>query len=646
MSTGRAAWFDATAARQRVDDASTTLTRIAVGDRFGLVVFLGTLTFAMATWRIGFFITDNYTPANALVALADGTLVVDEAVYGSLEAPGMQIHDSRLYGRNYGQVALAVPLLWALESLALVADPGLVFPALWSLLLLGFAVQVGRILGRESLYAAVGAVLALAAFAVNAVLAEPLGPNLLPLAALQLGTALAAALAGATMYRVLTRIHGVRAGVTAGVLTVVATPVGFWATIPKRHVTVVALLLGVVYSFYRSREPLESGSLLSPVGFRALAYALVGVVTWVHAGEGFVLFLALVLADVPTARSNDRSTVVTVGSVFALSMLPFFVTNVLISGDPVRPPRMLAQFGELIDESTFGSSGGSASGDASGDPILPPEVRGPVAELNNRVVLLFGPFVDGAQVVMERPRDIYQTTVRGGYIDSVTQLDNDEAINLSLLESMPLAAGVVATTTAAANRVRRHEPSSSADALRARLAAATRAHEWSAARATDALVCLSALFVFLVYIPRLPLHAQVTVRYLLPLYPLALYGVFRQASLARILVDHGPTALYSYLVGTLIGSQLLFVVVTVGTFGRGGAFQLHAVLGLVVGVAFALGTVAGAFDDRFDPVTAVTGGLAAAMGTNLILLSGLAYFQYGPYALPLTDWLADVLAAA
>ena len=48
--------------------------------------------------------------------------------------------------------------------------------------------------------------------------------------------------------------------------------------------------------------------------------------------------------------------------------------------------------------------------------------------------------------------------------------------------------------------------------------------------------------------------------------------------------------------------------------------------------------------DRFDRATAVVGGLAAALGTDLLLLSGLSYFQYGQYALPAAGWVAELLA--
>jgi len=631
--------------RQRIRSTGYLLGRILFGDRVGFAIFLSTLLFAGLTWRVGFFITDNYTLANALAALGEGHLTVEKPVYGDLETPGMQISDGRLYGRNYGQIALAVPLLWTLQAVTNLVDFGLLFASLWSLLVLALAIQIGVLTGRRWTAVAVGSTLALTIFGWNAMLAEPLAGTLVVMAALQLGTVLATALTGSTLYRLFSRMHDHRIALAAGSMAVFATPVGFWAAIPKRHVTVVAIISAVLYTFYRSREDEPADALISPLGFRALSYALVGVLTWIHAGEGFVVFLALLLVDVPTARRNDGRSILVVGTAFALSLGPFLITNWLISGDPLRPTRMLTQFGELTEDQTFGSGSGSGSSSSSVYELLPPTLGSIAAELSNRVSLLFGPFVQGARVSVTQPGDIYRTVVRAGYIAGVGDLDNSQALNLTLLESAPILGGSVGLlgTLALVVRHRLDETTQSIrDDFTQTFVTSTPAPE----RSTDALVALSAIFVFLVYIPRLPLHAQVTVRYLLPLYPLAVYGIFRLASIRRTVTERGRLALWSYLAGVLFGSQLIFVVVSLGTVGRGGALQLHAVAGLVVGTVFALATLASTFDDRFDPLTAVSGGLAAALGTNLVLLSGLVYFQYGPYVLPMMDWLADVLAAA
>ena len=125
------------------------LGRAVFGDRLGAVVFLAAVSTYLLCWRVGVLITDSYTVANTLAAVADGQLHVDRAVYGpSLETPGMGTRDGRFYGRNYGQVFLALPLLWALEALAAVTELRVSVAGVWALSLLALSLLVGRELDR------------------------------------------------------------------------------------------------------------------------------------------------------------------------------------------------------------------------------------------------------------------------------------------------------------------------------------------------------------------------------------------------------------------------------------------------------------------------------------------------------------------
>ena len=673
--------------RRRAATAKRLLVRALVGDRVGLTLWLGTLAFVGLYWRVGFFITDNYTLANALLALSEGSLAIESAPYGSLDAPGTSVVDGSHYGRNYGQVAFAVPFLWALRGATTVADPGLVFATLWSLVVLAIGVQVGHLLDRPSAGATVGSAVALVAFGVNAAYATPIEARLLVPAALQISAIVATAFAVATAYRLLTRLHGRRVGVAAGALTLVATPVGFWASVPKRHVFVIALVLGVAYALCRSRDASPDGP-LSATGFRALAYVLVGLLTWIHAGEAFVVFLALVIVDVPTAPSNDPRTLAIVGVAFALSLAPFFATNVLVSGDPITPPRSFSGYAGGGEPPAFGGdsgaggsgggsggtggsgdpgsgdpgsgdpggggsggsgSGGSGSGGSGGFPVpFVGRVTAFVGTLVGTAVwlstVLFAPLVDGYDDLVANPGKLNHIFGRGGYLSGVASRDDSQAIYLTVTESSPLAAGLVAGCAAAiAGFARSARRIGTANRPVASALQWLRDGRRAPAAATDAFALLTALFFLLTYATRLPLHAMVTVRYLLVLFPLAVYGLARTPVLRRVVAKQGRLCVWSYAGGVLVGAQLIYVVVAVRDFGPGEAFQLHALAGLAVAGAFALAALASLVDERADRATAVTGGVAAALGTDFLLLSGLFYFQYGPYALPLVDYLAGLL---
>lgn len=601
------------------------LLRGLFGDRIGLAVFLGCLCFAGLFWRVGVVINDNITLINALYALADGHLEIEQAVYGYLDAPGTYVADGQLYGRNYGQLVFTLPFLWLVRGLGTVGDLGVALPALWSLTALAFGREVGRALGRERAGALSGSVVALGAFGLNVALSQPISTVKAPLVALQLSAMVATALAAVAMYRLAARMHGARLGIAAGAAVAVATPVGFWASIPKRHVYVAALVLAMAYAFYRSRDP-DADGLLSATGLRALTYALVGLATWIHGGEGFVLFLALVLADVPTAPSNDPRTLAVVGGAFALSMVPFLATNELVSGSMIRPPRQLPSYeGGDPEAAAGGASGGTTTGSS-----------GLVSAVLGTATLLLSPLVDGVVVTIRSPERVYETFVRAGYIQNVAVEDNTETINLTVVESMPLAGGLVGIVVAVAVAAR-----SALSTGRTSVAAWLASVRQSPARATDLFVVAVAIGTALIYMPRLPLHAQVTVRYLLVLYPLAVYGLVRLPAVRRALDRYGTAALWTYAIGVLIGTQLLLAVVVGRAFGRGQAIQLHAWLDLAAAAVLGLAAGGAVVDDRFDLPLAVALGAAAALGTAFLLLSGFAYFQYGQYALPVFEWLTQ-----
>ncbi|MFC6975174.1 hypothetical protein ACFQL1_11760 [Halomicroarcula sp. GCM10025709] len=324
--------------------------RWVFGDRYGLALWLGLALAFGLTWRVGFFIQDTYTTANTLVALSNGQLHVTEVRYSlSLgPLPGMHEVGGRLYGRNYGQLALALPFVWGLEAIAGVVDPGVLLPGLWALGGLAF---VRTIAGLEwfdrDRTLTVGSVAVAALFVASLRAATDLDPTRLALVGYQLSTLLAAATLCLLLYRLVSLVHDRRAGLAAALVTGLATPVGFWATIPKRHTLVAAMTVGVVYAFAVSCHSEGRTALRARTG----AYALAGLVTWTHAFEGFFLVVVLTGVDLLTGGSRRPRHLLLVGLVVLLALTPMLATNYAISGNPVEPrgcyrtPRPLTRAG-------------------------------------------------------------------------------------------------------------------------------------------------------------------------------------------------------------------------------------------------------------------------------------------------------------
>jgi len=628
-----------------LDRYLTAAGRVVFGDRTGAMIWLGVVLVLGLGWRVGFFITDTYPIANAVANLADGRLTMQSADFQySLTLgtqPGLHRYDGAYYARNYGAVAAAVPILWLLEAFSFVAAPRLVLAAAWSLGVLLLCGELARRLDQPALRV-VGGVVAVVAVLGAAVFATELGQSQLALAALQLSTLFAAGLAAVLCYRLASALHGRRVGVVAGIGLALATPIGFWATIPKRHVLVTALVFASVYAFTRSRQLSGRRGDLS----LATAYGMLGLVAWVHAFEGFFLTVSLFVVDVLTEPRKGKRRMAVVAGVFGLSLLPMVVTNVLISGNPLLPPRLLPNVGpggvELAPDGPSDAGGGdsgsgNSNGAAGGGGLV--QLLSPLlglftfAELVFSELLFIGNYAletvtDGLRVSQEADR-LWNVFVRRGYYEYSGRLAvNDfEVIDLTVLESTPVVGTLVAL------------PAVLVVWLRDGVGSLGRL---SPGRQSDLLVVTYVGVLTLVYLPRLPLFSQLTVRYLLPAIALLAYCVVR-VPIVRAAIDDAPRLLTTVYAGTVVLGTILFVVVLGGLDpGLGEAVQAHALVNLAAATVLGLTVTVGTIAPNRIPSRVVAAALAAAGGvtTSYVFLASLEYFAYGQYAFDLVRVVA------
>lgn len=587
------------------------LFEIIFGDVGGAFVFLVVFAGAMLLWRFTFTINDNFVIANGLAAVADGHLYVDQAVYGdSIQAPGMVTANGQAYPRNIGHIVFSLPFLVLIKALTSVMAPQVAAAMLWSLALLGACVTCGLLFNHERVGQLLGSGIAILAFAANLGLTTPGPTGLEEYVALQLSTIVLASFTSVLLYRVCVREYGFAVGIAVGLAAGLATPALFWASVPKRHVVTAAFAVLSLYFLYRSREAEQFTAYRR---FRLLAYVPVGLTAWVFVGEGALLFLALIGVDLLTARENSLRSLLGIGAAVILSSIPFFVTNYLISGNPLTSPMMLPQYSSVVETSVGGTDSTSSKGvsspslrGASDGSLLPPPIQ--------QILYFLDQYRFGLEIALNEPDRLYHTFVRSGFIDfprggGATGL----AINLTFLESMPLAGALLGLPVLIVRRIR--------------------SRVFEPIHAVDAFVISYAVLTTLLYIRGLPLHAQLTVRYLYPLFPLAVYGCTRVTGVQDVIQTRASWLLWTYAGSVFIGAQLLLAGFVLIDATVDEAMQGFAILGLLIATILGLWSFAASLDRGDTRVGAVLLAMAAAVGTNLMLVTIIYFFGTG-FALP------------
>jgi len=621
--------------RQRTTALSNTrgtMYSVLFGDRIGLTVFLATVVLFGLLWRTAFLINDSYTLANGLYSLSNGQLAMTEPAYGpGLETPGASSYGGQWYARNYGVIVLSLPAVFVLNLLTAVVELRIALVALWSLALLALAVQGSHLTGSDwILYG--GSVGVLGLFGLNVALAQPLDAGRIHLYALQLTHLLIAAFTPVVLYRLLSGMQTRRLGLLSAVVLTAGTPLAFWASVPKRHAVTGTVVVCIAYCLYRSRKPTDGAVISQRQTFRVLAYALVGLYAWVHAPEALLLCVALALVDIPTAQDNSPRTLARIGVFFALSLLPFIITNIAISGSPIKPPRLISGGGSLggnaASSVTGGGSGGGGGSSGLFTPLAP--LFGVVESGMRPLLLLGGELVSGLETLRQQPDDVYHAFVRSGSASGALDNAGEESVNLSLLESAPVLVAMVGALPVV---------------RRLRVPSSTAARALSADRVVDAFAITAFVGVVLLYTSRLPLHAQVTARYLFPLYPLGVYLFMRLPAVRGSLTDHWHVFLWTVAGTVLLGGQVTLVFVALTVNGIGEAFQLHALLALGIAVPLGIWALRGRSEGVAGQAGAVLLGAATGVTTVFLLLTSIEYYALGDaHLLPMMRALGELLA--
>jgi hypothetical protein len=477
--------------------------------------------------------------------------------------------------------------------------------------------------------------------------------------ALQVTSICVATATVALVYKLGLAVASGRVGIFVGGVAAVASPIAFWATLSKRHTLTGFLALAALYGLYNSRA---ASSARDALRYRVLAYGCVGLTAWTHSVEGLLLALTLIPLDLLTARTSVIRSMGISGSALTVALLPFFVTNVLISGNPVRPPRALSQPNRSELNAVFGPSPTTNDAVAPGEGGNETIGEGAAQASGNALAGLFDSLTTGVTerattfvsyttnniVTLADAERLYTVFVRSSQGALSSGQFTVPARDFAMLESLPVL-GVLVVLVVIGTRV--------VSLTDWNLRKGFRAFREDPRYVADAFVVLYTTWLLLIYVPRLPLHVTYTVRYLYPVYPLGLYTVARLAIVQRTVDVAWRRLLASYAATVIAGGVgmlliLGFAIANPSGFGRHmdtytEAFKLHAIAGATSGVLVAGWGGYAAHTGDAEQVGATWLGIAAGVTTVFLVFVALRYFAFtSQYAIPISRAVARLLGAA
>jgi hypothetical protein len=274
---------------------------------------------------------------------------------------------------------------------------------------------------------------------------------------------------------------------------------------------------------------------------------------------------------------------------------------------------------------TSGGDGASDQGgsDTDGKGAIPSVLAVPAAVLFDRYAEAVGALGD--------PGRLATVFLRHGYFGNfAADLGLFKSINLSLLESMPLLGALAAGPVLAWRRLR----------------AGGRGWRGRPVAVTDAFVLVLTVLWVGLYLGRLPLHHQYTVRYLHPLYVVGLYLLVRAGPVRTALATRPRVAVSAYLATVVAGTALYLVALGLLRPVLSEVVQLYGVVAAVLGLGVAGWGVVAAVRGVDRRVGAGVVGVAAGAVTVYLLVGGFVAFAYTDnYLLPLGRTVAEALGS-
>lgn len=247
---------------------------------------------------------------------------------------------------------------------------------------------------------------------------------------------------------------------------------------------------------------------------------------------------------------------------------------------------------------------------------------------NLAVFRIFSQFVSSYAALTE-PERLFRVFVHTGYVPRLRP-NQDAAINLSVLASMPLLGALVAYPVLAGRRLIERERSLSSP------------RQWSPIRVVDAFSAVYVVLLLGLYFSSLPNHHMLTTRYLHPLYLIGIFWIVRLPIVRQSVATASRTLTTSYGGAIFVLVPAFLSAIAVGRLVLDESIQLYALFALFVATGAGLWAIVSSLTDGHRNTGSIALGVAAGTVSVYLLVAGLALFpETGEFLLPVARIVSE-----
>jgi hypothetical protein len=323
-------------------DSIKTKATLIFPDNYSRILFVLSLFVLLSFWQTGMYLNDEAKSANQLTNFVHGSLYIKEQK--------IELNQRYYYTISGGMIApythfLSVFALLPAAVLFLINyffGIRLFFSIIWSACWYLLCLLIGKELKQEKNGHRIG-LLSVPMLGANAAISIMLPVDFevwWELLSLQFLNIILTAASILIIYHLFKRLFDSKAfGFFGGAFILFCTSITFWGISGKDHSAVVFLVSAAFYSFYQYSK---NGN---PI-YHYTAYFTAALNVWVRLDSAVPLIISLLFVDIVLITKTKRfSSLIRISAVLLISLIPYFINNYMIYGNPLFPPQYAAQFG-------------------------------------------------------------------------------------------------------------------------------------------------------------------------------------------------------------------------------------------------------------------------------------------------------------